>query len=570
MKHTGQSRHVLLLRVWVLLLLLLQPSSSSSTRARPAAAAAAAATQQQHCCIEAPAHVAKQLHSASWQPAAAHSNILQAVRENSTLQEQLPRAPEALLSRGYKGLAPAVLRNWRQLADKLNTPWSNVTVVTFGGSITAGYIDDAPNSSWVDPLMTWFKESYPAVNFTVVNLARSGNDVTPAAMCWYQLAPQDADLILVEYSVNGCVGRLFCHSFVAPRVANYETLIRRLINRAPAAAFLSVAAFRFVANEAPLLDANGNTTGANLTLPNPFYGSGQDSHARIAHHYGIPVASIRDALYDVMFDDQLLLAAVGMTRRQLLSASVVHPSTAGHILYSQIIAYTVQLTLKDVLRATSNGGVSLQQQQPQTLPPPISPLAAAEAGLDPFCAESAFLQQFATNSSGWTWEAAKDRFKCPHPNCYTYGFHSFGTNSTLQLTIDTQNSTRADGSTQIDNLSLVGIFLAGKSYARDWASRMGLAQLSCMSGCSCEPVLMQPVKNATGGEDFSGNLAFAKTQVTPHPVCVVKVTIIGSGATATAQEFFFNGIAVVPYARMQPLSPIDKRAIRAYAAISAT
>jgi hypothetical protein len=136
MKHTGQSRHVLLLRVWVLLLLLLQPSSSSSTRARPAAAAAAAATQQQHCCIEAPAHVAKQLHSASWQPAAAHSNILQAVRENSTLQEQLPRAPEALLSRGYKGLAPAVLRNWRQLADKLNTPWSNVTVVTFGGSIT--------------------------------------------------------------------------------------------------------------------------------------------------------------------------------------------------------------------------------------------------------------------------------------------------------------------------------------------------------------------------------------------------------------------------------------------------
>jgi hypothetical protein len=66
--------------------------------------------------------------------------------------------------------------------------------------------------------------------------------------------------------------------------------------------------------------------------------AGQDSHARIAHHYGIPVASIRDALYDVMFDDQLLLAAVGMTRRQLLSASVVHPSTAGHILYSQIIA----------------------------------------------------------------------------------------------------------------------------------------------------------------------------------------------------------------------------------------
>lgn len=32
--------------------------------------------------------------------------------------------------------------------------------------------------------------TYAAVNFTVVNLARSGIDVMPAATCWYQLAPQ--------------------------------------------------------------------------------------------------------------------------------------------------------------------------------------------------------------------------------------------------------------------------------------------------------------------------------------------------------------------------------------------
>jgi hypothetical protein len=32
--------------------------------------------------------------------------------------------------------------------------------------------------------------NYPAVTFNVVNLARSGIDVQPAATCWYQLAPQ--------------------------------------------------------------------------------------------------------------------------------------------------------------------------------------------------------------------------------------------------------------------------------------------------------------------------------------------------------------------------------------------
>jgi hypothetical protein len=31
--------------------------------------------------------------------------------------------------------------------------------------------------------------SYPSVNFKVVNLAHSGNDVTTAATCWYHLAP---------------------------------------------------------------------------------------------------------------------------------------------------------------------------------------------------------------------------------------------------------------------------------------------------------------------------------------------------------------------------------------------
>jgi hypothetical protein len=50
------------------------------------------------------------------------------------------------------------------------------------------------------------------------------------------------------------------------------------------------------------------------------------------------MASIRNALYDVVFDDLALLATTGMTRKQLLSSVVVHPTTAGHVLYSKVIA----------------------------------------------------------------------------------------------------------------------------------------------------------------------------------------------------------------------------------------
>jgi hypothetical protein len=65
--------------------------------------------------------------------------------------------------------------------------------------------------------------SYPNVNFKVVHLARGGIDVTPASMCWYQQAPQDADLILIGYSVNGCSGNMYCHNFMAPLVSYIRT-----------------------------------------------------------------------------------------------------------------------------------------------------------------------------------------------------------------------------------------------------------------------------------------------------------------------------------------------------------
>jgi hypothetical protein len=75
------------------------------------------------------AHQMRKLHKA---------RLLQSSQAARPRQQLQPILPEMLLARGYKGLAPAALRNWRQLADKLNTPGSNITIVTFGGSITGG------------------------------------------------------------------------------------------------------------------------------------------------------------------------------------------------------------------------------------------------------------------------------------------------------------------------------------------------------------------------------------------------------------------------------------------------
>ncbi|WIA33999.1 hypothetical protein OEZ86_012384 [Tetradesmus obliquus] len=177
--------------------------------------------------------------------------------------------------------------------------------------------------------------SFPGVNFTVVNAARGASDVIVASTCWYQYAPQDADLVLVEYSLNGCLdfgGIPMCSSTAMLRVAHYESLYRRLLRRAPRAALMSVAAFAFAA-ETKVQGA------ASVTVPNAFRSTGQELHGMIARRYGAPMASIRDSLYSVIYNDAASQQLLGTTRAALM-ADTVHPNAAGFRVWGDIVAYT--------------------------------------------------------------------------------------------------------------------------------------------------------------------------------------------------------------------------------------
>lgn len=90
--------------------------------------------------------------------------------------------------------------------------------MSFGGSVTSGYWAGSTNPGWVDQLLPWLQQAFPNVTFKLLNLARGASDVIPAATCWYQYMPQDADLVFVEYSANGC-DYLGCTSWSAPRVS---------------------------------------------------------------------------------------------------------------------------------------------------------------------------------------------------------------------------------------------------------------------------------------------------------------------------------------------------------------
>jgi hypothetical protein len=100
-------------------------------------------------------------------------NLLQDKPSAEALQQALQRmmavpfaTRRSVLALGYKGLEADTLRNWHLLARKLATPGSKVTIVTFGASLTVGYIkcpgEDWKNvmeGSWVEPMVAWLKVS---------------------------------------------------------------------------------------------------------------------------------------------------------------------------------------------------------------------------------------------------------------------------------------------------------------------------------------------------------------------------------------------------------------------------
>jgi hypothetical protein len=100
----------------------------------------------------------------------ATRTLQQDVLSLAELQQVLQRmrnvpiaTPAAILQLGHKGLEAHKLRNWHLLARKLSRPGADVTIVTFGGSLTAGYLKldegwrSSMEGSWVEQLVKWLK-----------------------------------------------------------------------------------------------------------------------------------------------------------------------------------------------------------------------------------------------------------------------------------------------------------------------------------------------------------------------------------------------------------------------------
>jgi hypothetical protein len=261
---------------------------------------------------------------------------------------------------------------------------------------------------------------------------------------------------------------------------------------------------------------------------NPYYAravttAGEELHGMIARRYGAPLASIREALFDVFLSDESSQQVLGASISQLM-ANTVHPTAAGFKIYGDVVAYTVRQTLAGVL---ANGAVDPRPSDTidaavldggKDLPLPISPVAAQQdAGA--WCREGPSFKAVASctensypKSSSCEWKTLTWHESCPHRNCRIRGYFMTGRSQALRMVLDTSTLAAArnnNGSADVcSNTTCDGSELAdsgvGQRSAADFqrrylavtylqgsnvpARRMAAAQLVCVRGCKCKPV----------------------------------------------------------------------------------
>ncbi|WIA19951.1 hypothetical protein OEZ85_005833 [Tetradesmus obliquus] len=452
-------------------------------------------------------------------------------------------------------------RNWRLLTKKLATPGSKITVVAFGGSVTVGHYATSENSSWPEEAVAWMQAAFPEVEFTLMNLGHGATTAAIASLCYYQDMPPNPDLVMVEYSINGC-GALQCMRPSQPEVAGYENLLRNIMLRAPEAALISLGVFNWRTD-----------VYKGVEIPNAYFSTGEDQHAIIAKRYGVPYVSVRDALFDVLYNDTLAKQKLGFTREEMLKGDPIHPKLIGAQMYgggfvAWGVRHMVTLSLlhnqhhyshpllqhsrvvrRRQLLSRSPPSFAGSEVSEDLTPPPlpsfVSPIAAKQLDRDNICYAGMALKHRPVSSNGWEW-VDEGRSDCRVPGCHKYGWTTKTVGASLDFELDTSQVLSQEDRQAGYKVALVIVFLRShmNNPEREQGPQrgMGVALVSCISGCKCEPLKIDAVNT-----DRSSELDSLRTQVSSHAKCMIRIKILDESSSFGGHKFRLNGIALSAY-----------------------
>lgn len=369
-----------------------------------------------------------------------------------------------------------------------------LTVAVVGGSISAGTgAEDAP--AWVDRLETYLKETYGKVanvNVTVNNGAVPGTTSAYMSGCVNLHVPADADIVVVEYTVND--DQLALPAMDNPVRRPYERLLRKLLSMPTSPAVVLLHAYAWFRPEP--------TFGV-------FYSNSERDLNELAGYYGLPVVSVKGCCFQAMQQGVPGFQVHAVRRQDLLDSKglafyydEIHPDgNTGHRVMAELVVTLLQRGVADLLHSPLTEADKAAAAQP--LPPPMIPGNWESLSDRCFVGEAFKTKAVIGQPASWDW-VNESRSLRPK-----WGYVSTEPGASLQLLL---NTTASSGAAQHPVLVQVAYL---SSY-----EHMGKAAVKCVSGCSCD-------ESEINGYhvDHNSLLKLHRIYVSQHEECVMAVQV---------------------------------------------
>lgn len=212
----------------------------------------------------------------------------------------------AILQRSLAGMGDAARLQHVLARARRGEP---VVVGVIGGSITAGARASKPELSWGNLAAKWWTDTFPQAKVTFVNagIGATCSDLG-AHRVQAHLLDRHPDIVMVEYAVNDGINPMAAETL--------EGLVRRTLKQPN--------------QPAVLLLFTMDNKGANT----------QQAHMEIGKHYGLPMASFRDALWPEVEAKRIAWTDI--------ESDEVHPNDRGHAYCASFMTDICARVLKDL------------------------------------------------------------------------------------------------------------------------------------------------------------------------------------------------------------------------------
>lgn len=264
-----------------------------------------------------------------------------------------------------------------------------VNVVVIGGSVSHGgacksYMfeeadhKDAGPCSWANRFVIWMRQRYRNPNIHLISLAQPATTTTWILTHFDRVLKRNPDLLLVEYGVNDAIvsstdsGRLQYNTMMR---AATELLIRKFLQH----------------NEVMKTENAILYVVLQRSFDERSYSYPGEVYYPVCKHYGVPVISVRDAIWPEQH----------IKREELwVTKSGAHPIWVGHQLITDILAYSWTVA--------EGSHESTEPTPPVTgskLKFGASSLSSGDACFNKKMSAPIELQPVREPGNGWTWVA---------------------------------------------------------------------------------------------------------------------------------------------------------------------